>query len=109
MSGIVNFNAQVAPLEHVEKIVRQEQEHGAIKQQALMQKAAERLSKDNEQVQKSAKSRKDRKVGKRNHDDENARNRWAGNADDAPEAEDESLEAGACSGIWSGNIVNLKV
>ena len=114
MSSIVNFNAQIAPMEHVEKIVRQEQEHSQVKQEALMQNAATLLSKDNEQVQKTADIRKDRKVGSKNRDDENSRRKWksssqkAADEADGPD-DDENSDAGAQTGLWSGNIVNIKV
>lgn len=116
MSGIINFNAQIAPMEHVEKVVRQEQEHSQVKQEALMQSAAERLSKDNEQVQKTAESRKDRKVGRKHQDDENSRRKWHSSTKEGTDAglegqaDDQTLEAGAQQGgLWSGNIVNTKV
>lgn len=113
MSGIINFNAQIAPMEHVEKLVRQEQEHGQTKQAALMQKASQGLSRDNEQVQKTEKTRKDRRVERRNEEDEDARKKGATFAkkDRGAEgqADDESLAESAKTDVWSGNIVNLKV
>lgn len=113
MSGMINFNAQIAPMEHVEKVVRQEQEHGLVKQEALLQSAAQRLSRDNEQVQKTVKSRKDRRVESRTDEDEEARKKgrnFAGKKpgqDSGPDGED--LAEQAKTGVWSGNIVNLKV
>lgn len=113
MSGIINFNAQLAPMEHVEKVVRQEQDHGKVKQEALMQSAAEHLSRDNEQIKKTEATKKGRRVDRRNADDENARKRhpdfaqrdggFDGQADDA------ALTESAQTGVWSGNIINVKV
>lgn len=113
MSGIINFNAQVAPMEHVEKVVRQEQEHGQVKQEALMQSASQRLSRDNEQVQKTQAATKGRRVDRRSEEDENARKKGGGEARKdralAGQADDESLAESAQTDVWSGNIVNLKV
>lgn len=113
MSGIVNFNAQLAPMEHVEKVARQEQDHGKVKQEALMQSAAQSLSRDNEQVQKTEASNKGRRVNRRTAEDENARKRgqaFAGRDRGlAGQADDEALAESAQTGIWSGNIINVKV
>ena len=112
MSGIVNFNAQVAPMEHVEKVVRQEQEHGQIKQEALMHSAAQTLGRDNEQVQKTAATKKDRRVERRTSSNKNGGQGadFSGKDRGAEgQADDESLAESAQTGIWSGNIVNLKV
>lgn len=113
MSGIVNFNAQIASLEHVEKVVRQEQEHGLIKGEALLQSATRLLSRDNEAVQKTEASPNGRKVERRKADDEGGRKKGSGFAkkDGGPDgqADDEALLESAQTGVWSGNIVNIKV
>lgn len=117
MSGIVNFNAQIASLEHVEKVVRQEQEHALVKGEALMQSATRLLSRDNEAVQKTEGSPNGRKVERRRADDEGGRKKGSGFAkkDGGPDgqpdvqADDEALLESAQTGVWSGNIVNIKV
>lgn len=113
MSGIINFNAQLAPMEHVEKVVRQEQDHGKTKQEALMQRAAEGLSRDNEQVQKAEATKKGRRVDRRNADDENARKKgssFAGRDKGLDgQADDAALTESSQTGVWSGNIINVKV
>lgn len=113
MSGIINFNAQIAPLEHVEKLVRQEQEHGQTKQAAVMQNAAESLHQDNKQVQESAKSANSRKVKARG--EKEAPEQQSGNDSEqqgesqSGQAEPKDSGASAPADLWSGNIVNLKV
>lgn len=113
MSGIINFNAQIAPMEHVEKVVRAEQEHSQVKQEALLQKASEHLSKDDRQVQKGADSKKGRRVDQRSQNEEESRRNGAAFAGKDRGAEgqasDEALTESAQTDIWSGNIVNLKV
>jgi hypothetical protein len=113
MSGMINFNAQLAPMEHIEKVVRQEQEHGQVQQEALMRSAARRLSRDNEQVQETDASKKGRRVDKRGPEDEDARKKGGafaqrdGGLDG--QADDEVLFESAQTGRWSGNIINVKV
>lgn len=112
MSNMVNFNAQVAPMEHVEKMVRHEQEHDQIRQETLMQSASQLLSRDNEAVQKTAAAKKGRRVQRRNEDDDNGRkgSGFAGkDRGRGGQTDGESLADGSQAGVWSGNIVNLKV
>lgn len=113
MSGIINFNAQIAPMEHVEKLVRKEQEHGQVKQDALMQKAGEHLSQEGQLVQKTSESKKGRRVDRRKHGrEEGKKDASSFTRKDCGfdgQADDESLAESAQTGVWSGNIVNIKV
>ena len=119
MSGIVNFNAQVAPMEHVEKVVRQEQEHGQIKQQAMLQRAGQSLSEDSKEVQRTSDSGKGDRVKRRTSGDgaeggaafysgefAKKQNADSGLAEQESAAQDNAEASGA---VWSGNIVNIKV
>ena len=107
MAEIVNFNAQLAPLEHVEKIVRQEQEHGQTARLASLMEAPSRLSKDNEQVRETTPQQR-RKVDERHGEGGGAfypgmQKKPGGKKREEPGDAEPSFEA------ESGSIVNLKV
>ena len=110
MAEIVNFNAQIAPMEHVEKVVRQEQEHAQTSGQALLRQAQRLLSKDKEQVRETLSGRGGRKV--EDEDRSGGEKRHPGSRPEhgprkGGEPEEKLGESSA--DIWSGNIVNLKI
>ncbi len=113
MSDMINFNAQIAPMEHVEKVVRHGQEHSQVTQQALLQKASQTLSKDNEQVQRGAAGKHGKKVERHkgdDHDDASAYRSPKKRAGKNPQEEQPDGEIPDFSpDVWSGNIVNVKV
>ena len=109
MSSIINFNAQLAPLEHVEKVARREQEHADTSQQALLREAPRLLSKDNEQVRRLPES-----LGQKVERRLDGRGREAGGGrgeqQERQPAEEKEESGGDFSGsVWTGNILNLKV
>ncbi|MDR2825778.1 MAG: hypothetical protein LBV76_03160 [Deltaproteobacteria bacterium] len=57
--------AQVAPMEHVARLVQQEQDAGPAKQATLQASAAEAISKANEQVEKTSGGEAGQKVTRR--------------------------------------------
>lgn len=111
MSGLINFNAQVAPMEHVEKVVRQEQQYSQVKLQSGMQEAGRMLSKDNEQVQETAESQKGQRVERRKHGKEQnaSPERQPANKKSEPDSGQEQDIPEISPDVWSGNILNLKV
>lgn len=112
-----NLIVQVAPMEHVARVVLQEQESGAMRQQALQQVTPEKLQRDNEQVAKTSNSEAGQKVrrGKERHGrpDQHGQQTGGGRgAEDQQEMTPEELEAlqlEPTGNVWAGNIVNMKV
>lgn len=115
--SINNFVVQVAPMDHVAKVVQQEQESALMKQQVLQQLLPDKLMKDGQQVEKTAAGESGQKVarrkkerGRQGHDGRPAR-------DEDPAAalglEEQLTELGidseTGSNVWAGNIVNVKV
>lgn len=109
MSGLINFNAQIAPMEHVEKVVRQEQQYSQVKLQAVVQQAGKIFSKDNEQVQETAESQKGQRVTRRKHGKEQQAAPEHRQAKTKTEPEQEQGIPDMAPDVWSGNILNLKV
>ncbi|MDR2050427.1 MAG: hypothetical protein LBQ63_01460 [Deltaproteobacteria bacterium] len=110
MAEIVNFNAQIAPLEHVEKVARREQEHGHVAGQGLLRDAARLLGRDNEQVQKTGQGEGQRVERRRDEEDRGGSGAFSGHQEQAEGEENpEDAASPSSSNIWSGNIVNLKV
>jgi hypothetical protein len=110
MAEIVNFNAQIAPLEHVEKVVRQEQEHGSIAGQELLRNAARLLGRDNEQVRKIGQGEGQRVERRQDQEGRGGSAAFSANPERGSQEENpEEASSPSSSNVWSGNIVNLKV
>ncbi|MDR2503206.1 MAG: hypothetical protein LBD82_02300 [Deltaproteobacteria bacterium] len=110
MAEIVNFNAQIAHMEHVEKVVRQEQEHAQTSRQALLRQAPRLLSKDKEQVREALPGQGGRRV--EDEDRSGGEKRHPGSRHErGPRrgGEPEEKSGDFPADVWSGNIVNLKV
>jgi len=113
MASQSNFAALVAPMSHVERLVTQEAEHSFLRQQAVQQLAAQNVSKDAEQVQKTEADGPGQKV--RRKDEEQGSKQGRHFSKDKTRSETEEAVDGAVSedvgstGVWSGNILNLKV
>jgi hypothetical protein len=108
--------AQVAPMEHIARVVRQEMDSGPANQLAVQSGVAEALSKAGEQVEKTSPGEAGQKVsrrsdgrgGKKGQTPEHFLN---GEENPGQSPEDflaQSPENGAAD-AWTGNIVNVKV
>jgi hypothetical protein len=110
------FVAQVAPMEHVARVVRQEMDAGPSNQSALQSGVAETLSKAGEQVEKTSPAETGQKVSRRSEGRGGNKGQTPGNflnGEQNPEQNQEASfaqnpETGA-AGAWTGNIVNVKV
>jgi hypothetical protein len=110
--------AQVAPLEHVAKVVQQEQDSGLMKQFTLQAGAAEALNKASEQVEKSSAGEAGQKVTRRfggkgkNKQGQTPEKFSTGDKaveEEATESFAQNPENGLAADAWTGNIVNVKV
>jgi hypothetical protein len=110
--------AQVAPLEHVAKVVQQEQDSGLMKQSTLQASAAEALNKASEQVEKSSAGEAGQKVtrrfdGKGKHKQGQTPEKFSAGGkaveEDPLEIFDQNPENSLTDDAWTGNIVNVKV
>ncbi|MCL1916337.1 MAG: hypothetical protein FWG17_06515 [Desulfovibrionaceae bacterium] len=112
MAEIVNFNAQLAPLEHVEKIARKEQEHGSDSRLALLRNIPQDLHRASEQVQEPSKT-EGRRVEERPDEGEGRGgappDRRASKDKAAPGEDYGQEDASPAPEGWSGIILNLKV
>ncbi|MDR2826391.1 MAG: hypothetical protein LBV76_06300 [Deltaproteobacteria bacterium] len=110
--------AQVAPMEHVAKVVQQEQDSGPVKQAVLQASTALALIKANDQVEKTSSGEAGQKVtrrfdGRGKNKQGQTPEKFLG-ADNIPEetlaeALDQSIENEPTPDVWTGNIVNVKV
>lgn len=117
--SISNFAAQVAPMDHVAKVVQQEQDSGMMKQMVLQHVLSEKLAKDGQQVERTSASESGQKIKRQ---DERGRKGSGGGHDGRRENADAAAMTGleeqlaelgidseTGSNVWAGNIVNVKV
>ena len=113
MASQNNITALVAPMSHVERVALQEAEHSFLRQQAVQQLAVQNVNKDAEQVQKSEAEAQGQKV--RTRDKKQGSKQGQQSLKDQARPEDEEAVDGelpddsGSAGVWSGNILNLKV
>ncbi|MCL1889389.1 MAG: hypothetical protein FWF99_02650 [Desulfovibrionaceae bacterium] len=112
MAEIVNFNAQLAPLEHVEKIARKEQEHASDSRLTLLRNLPQDLHRASEQVREPSKV-EGRRVEERQDEGDGgggaSPDRRSSKDRSAPEENYGQEDASPAPEGWSGIILNLKV
>lgn len=113
MASQSNFAALVAPMSHVERVAVQEAEHSFLKQQTVQQLAAQNVSKDAEQVQQTEANANGQKVRSKDEKQDSRQGRHFSQDKAKPEVEEPADGATpedlGSTGVWSGNILNLKV
>lgn len=118
--SISNFAAQVAPMDHVAKVVQQEQESGLMKQQALQHGLAEKLTKDGQQVERTSAGEAGQKVKRQDERGRKGSGHGASGQKDKDgdlaamtgleeQLADLGIDSETASSVWAGNIVNVKV